>query len=66
MRPIRPVVPFRYDGPDRVGAPDTNYFNGRVHLYYGASVWGQQHTAVMGLATAANIEGGRTRARAPT
>ncbi|HEX8631496.1 MAG TPA: family 43 glycosylhydrolase [Catenuloplanes sp.] len=43
--------------PPNLWAPDINYFNGKFHLYYGASIWGQQHTAVMGLATATSIEG---------
>lgn len=42
--------------PPNFWAPDINFFNGRYHLYYGASIWGQS-TAAMGLLTATNIEG---------
>jgi arabinan endo-1,5-alpha-L-arabinosidase len=42
--------------PPNFWAPDINYFNGRYHLYYAASIWGQG-TAAMGLLTATNIEG---------
>lgn len=42
--------------PPNIWAPDINYFNGKYHLYYGASIWGT-NTATMGLLTATNIEG---------
>ena len=42
--------------PPNIWAPDIKYFNNKYHLYYAASVWGTSY-AVMGLATATNIEG---------
>ncbi|WP_211267191.1 RICIN domain-containing protein [Nonomuraea candida] len=43
--------------PPELWAPDINYFNGMYHLYYAASYWGQQTTALMGLATAPDPAG---------
>ncbi|MHC5797885.1 arabinan endo-1,5-alpha-L-arabinosidase [Lacisediminihabitans sp. FW035] len=43
--------------PPNIWAPDINYYNGKFYLYYAASIWGQNTVAVMGLATATNIEG---------
>ncbi|HYN93659.1 MAG TPA: arabinan endo-1,5-alpha-L-arabinosidase [Pilimelia sp.] len=43
--------------PPNIWAPDINYFNGKYHLYYAASIWGQSTLAVTGLLTATNIEG---------
>jgi arabinan endo-1,5-alpha-L-arabinosidase len=43
--------------PPNIWAPDINYFNGKYHLYYAASIWGQSTLAVTGLLTASNIEG---------
>ncbi|MDT0484384.1 RICIN domain-containing protein [Streptomyces doebereineriae] len=42
--------------PPNTWAPDIKYFNGTYHLYYAGSLWGSSY-AVMGLATATNIEG---------
>ncbi|MET8983158.1 family 43 glycosylhydrolase [Streptomyces sp. NPDC004539] len=42
--------------PPNLWAPDIKYFNGKYHLYYAGSRWGTNY-AVMGLATATNIEG---------
>lgn len=42
--------------PPNIWAPDIKYFNGKYHLYYAGSRWGTAY-AVMGLATATNIEG---------
>ncbi|MEV7886466.1 family 43 glycosylhydrolase [Streptomyces sp. NPDC002817] len=42
--------------PPNIWAPDIKYFNGKYHLYYAGSLWGTNY-AVMGLATATNIEG---------
>ena len=42
--------------PPNIWAPDIKYFNGTYHLYYAGSLWGTNY-AVMGLATATNIEG---------
>ncbi|QDN74302.1 family 43 glycosylhydrolase (plasmid) [Streptomyces sp. S1A1-7] len=42
--------------PPNIWAPDIKYFNGTYHLYYAGSLWGTSY-AVMGLATATNIEG---------
>lgn len=42
--------------PPNIWAPDIKYFNGKYHLYYAGSRWGTSY-AVMGLATATNIEG---------
>ena len=43
--------------PPNLWAPDINYINGEYRLYYAGSYWGQQHTAVIGLATATNPAG---------
>ncbi|MBP5872387.1 family 43 glycosylhydrolase [Streptomyces sp. LBUM 1486] len=42
--------------PPNIWAPDVKYFNGKYHLYYAGSLWGSAY-AVMGLATATDIEG---------
>jgi arabinan endo-1,5-alpha-L-arabinosidase len=42
--------------PGNLWAPDINFFNGRWHLYYAASTFGTNRSAI-GLATATNIEG---------
>ncbi|MEU0342404.1 family 43 glycosylhydrolase [Streptomyces bobili] len=42
--------------PPNIWAPDIKYFNGKYHLYYAGSRWGTNY-AVMGLATATDIEG---------
>ncbi|WP_371657709.1 family 43 glycosylhydrolase [Streptomyces sp. NBC_00280] len=42
--------------PPNIWAPDIKFFNGKYHLYYAGSLWGTSY-AVMGLATATNIEG---------
>jgi arabinan endo-1,5-alpha-L-arabinosidase len=42
--------------PPNIWAPDVKYFNNKFHMYYGAAIWGSSY-AVMGLATATNIEG---------
>lgn len=42
--------------PPNLWAPDIKYFNNQYHLYYAGSLWGTSY-AVMGLATATNIEG---------
>jgi arabinan endo-1,5-alpha-L-arabinosidase len=43
--------------PTHMWAPDINYFNGQYYLYYSSSYWGQQHTAVTGVATASSPAG---------
>jgi arabinan endo-1,5-alpha-L-arabinosidase len=42
--------------PPNIWAPDIKYFNNKYYLYYAASIWGTSY-AVMGVATATNIEG---------
>jgi arabinan endo-1,5-alpha-L-arabinosidase len=43
--------------PPNIWAPDIKFFNNKYHLYYAASLWGQNTLAAMGVATATNIEG---------
>jgi arabinan endo-1,5-alpha-L-arabinosidase len=42
--------------PGNLWAPDINFFNGRYYLYYAASSFGTNRSAI-GVATASNIEG---------
>src|SRR6185295_10489186 len=62
MKPRQPERRAKKEGnppittPPNLWAPDINNVNGQWYLYYAASTFGSQRSAI-GLATATNIEG---------